>query len=252
MSPYNALQRGFLFVLNAIATNFCRRFIWAGYDSIMIRGDMKPVDTHPRAFVVSPAPLSDLKPASRLIVLVPDLDVDASAFAQKLKGLAKSVERRVQLLGLSRDATHEPGIRRRLVALSAMVEDRDIFVECTVEIGRDWVNAVKPYWREGDVIVCFAEYRPFSNNKPLAQILETSLNAPIYIISGLFHEPGKTNSSLKNSILAWTGSIALLLGFFLLQVKLMDSPQGFIRSLGLYASIITEAGSIWFWNNLFA
>lgn len=246
--PY---KRAFLFVLYVIAGNFCHRFIRVGYDSIIIRGDMKSIDTHTHAFVVPPASLPDLKPASRLIVLVPDLDVDFPAFAQKLKELAKAIESRVQLLGLSRDAAHEPGIRRRLVTLSAMMEEKDIFVESTVEIGRDWVDAVKSYWREGDVIVCFAEYRPGFNDKPLAQILERKLAAPIYIISGLYHEPVRTNSSLKKSILGWTGSIALLFGFFVLQVRLMEYPQDLIHSIGLYASILAETASIWFWNNLF-
>ena len=106
---------------------------------------MKNLDVSPSVLVVSPASLPDLQPAPRLIVLVPEFEVDAAIVARKIRDVAKSLESRIQLLGLSKDALHEPAVRRRLVTLSALVEDSSIFVESKVEFGTNWLNALKPH-----------------------------------------------------------------------------------------------------------
>ena len=83
---------------------------------------MNKLDVSPPTLTVSPASFSDLQPVRRLIVLVPESEVDSALTARKIWELANALESRVQFLGLSKDAEHEPTVRRQLVALSAMVE----------------------------------------------------------------------------------------------------------------------------------
>ena len=213
---------------------------------------MKKLDVIPPAFAVAPASLSDLQPAPRLIVLVPELEADAAILARKIRDVAKALESRVQLLGLSKDAAHEPSVRRRLVTLSAMVEDSTIFVESKVEVGSNWLNAVQPHWHPGDVIVCFAEQRSRFGNKPLHQILQSSLNATVYVLSGVQMQKEYSRPNWLSNALAWAGSIGLILGFFWLQANLIQLTQNGIQTILLYGSLIVEAGSIWVWNNLFS
>lgn len=213
---------------------------------------MKKLDVIPPAFVVTPASFSDLQPASRLIVLVPEFETDAAILARKIHDVAKALESRVQLIGLSKDAAHEPGVRRRLVTLSAMVETPAIFVESKVEIGSSWLNAVQPYWHQGDVIVCFAEQPSGFGNKPLHQILRSNLNATVYVLSGIPMQTENSRPSWLPNILAWSGSIGIILGFFWLQVNLVQLAQHGIQTVLLYGSLLAEAGSIWAWNNLFS
>jgi hypothetical protein len=212
---------------------------------------MKKLDVQPPAFVVSPASLPDLKPAPRLIVLVPDFEADPALVAQKIHSAAKTLESRVQLIGLSKDAMNEPSVRRRLVSLSAMVADAAIFVESKVEIGNNWLNAVSPHWRQGDVIVCFAEQNAGFGNKPLHQILQSNLNATIYVLSGIQIKKEQSLPHWASSTVAWIGSVGLILGFFWLQVKLSQPPQNWFHTALIYGSLFAEAGSIWVWNNLF-
>lgn len=212
---------------------------------------MKNLDVLPPAFVVSPASNSDLQPASRLIVLVPDFEADTAIAARKIREVAKALESRVQLIGLSKDALHEPGIRRRLATLSAMVEDSSIFVESKVELGASWLNAVQPHWHQGDVIVCFTEQHSGHWNKPLHQILQANLNTTVYVLSGIQVQKDNSGAGWLSNVMAWTGSIGILLGFFWLQVKLAQPSQPSIHAILLYASVIVEGGSIWVWNNLF-
>lgn len=212
---------------------------------------MKKLDVSPPTFTVAPASISDLQPAPRLIVLVPESEVDAAILARKIRELANNLESRVQLIGLSKDAAHEPGVRRRLVTLSAMVEDPHVFVQTNIEFGNNWLNAVKPHWHSGDVIVCFSEQNSGISGKPLNQILESNLHATVYVITGIQQTKERSFPFWKSNTLAWTGSIGLILAFLWLQLKLTQPPQDWAQTLLLYTSLFAEAGSIWFWNNLF-
>lgn len=212
---------------------------------------MNKFDTKSPIYIVSPASGPDLMPASRLIVLVPDSELDTALAARKIREAAKAMESRVQLLGLSRDAAHEPGVRRQLITLAAMVADPAIFVESKIEYGKDWLNAVRFHWHRGDVIVCFSEQLSGPSGRSLSRILESNLNAPVYVIAGAGVEKKSPHPNWLYNALAWIGSIALILGFFWIQVQLTRSPRISSGTSLLYISLFAEAGSIWFWNNLF-
>ena len=211
---------------------------------------MNKLDVSPPTFTVFPASFSDLQPVRRLIVLVPESEVDSALAVRKIWELANALESRVQFLGLSKDAEHEPSVRRQVVTLSAMVGDENIPVESKIEIGNDWLNAVKSEWHEGDVIVCYAEHRSGLTRRPLSQILESNLNATVYVLGG-FHQEVHMRASWIFNTLAWAGSIAIILGFFWLQSKLGQFSTDWAYSTLLYISLIAEAGSIWAWNSLF-
>jgi hypothetical protein len=213
---------------------------------------MKNLDVRPPAFATSHASTLDLQPASRLIVLVPEFEVDTAIMARKIYEVAKALESRVQLIGLSRDAAHEPSVRRQLVAISAMLEDPAIFVESKVEVGNSWLSAIQPYWHSGDVIVCFAEQSSGYSGKPLHQILQSALNATVYVLSGVQIRNERSRLDWVSNALAWAGSVGLIFGFFLLQMRLLQSAQSGIQTVFLYGSLVVEAGSIWIWNNLFS
>lgn len=212
---------------------------------------MKNLDTTPPVFIVSTASNSDLEPASRLIVLVPEFEADPAIVARKIRDVAKAVESRVQLIGLSKDAMHEPGVRRRLVTLAAMVEDSALFVESKVEIGNNWLDALLPHWRHGDVIVCFGDRQSGRADKPLHQILQSRLDATIYVLTGVQLQQRRSRPGWFSNALTWIGSIVILLGFFWLQSRLVRAQSDWVQTALLYVSLAAEAGSIWFWNNLF-
>ena len=89
---------------------------------------MDKIEVNSPALTVFPASFSTLQPARRLIVLVPESEADTALAARKIWELANALECSIQFLGLSKDAAHEPGIRRQLINLSAMVEDKNISV----------------------------------------------------------------------------------------------------------------------------
>lgn len=183
------------------------------------------------------------EPKHRLIVLVPDSDSDISSAARKILELATSLDCSIQFLGLCKDKEREPSLRRQIIAMSSVVNG-----DSMIDFGTDWLTFVKSNWHEGDVVVCFGEYRTSFSRRPLKLILESSLNATIYVIPEIQLE--KTHQNWIPVLASWMGSIAIVGLFFWGQVTLTKMPQDWVHTLMLYLSIFAEAGSIWVWNSL--
>jgi len=212
---------------------------------------MNKLDVSPPSLTVPPASFPRLEPARRLIVLVPESDMDATFAARKIWELANALESSIQFLGLSKDAEHEPGVRRQMVTLSAMVGYENISVESKIEIGNDWLSVVKSYWHEGDMIVCFKGQNSGLARRPLSQMLESNLKATVYVLSDVEQQENHVLSSWMSTAVAWIGSIGIILGFFWLQSLLMKPPTDWAHSALLYISLFAEAGLIWIWNSLY-
>lgn len=208
--------------------------------------DNKP---QPTSFSISTASLSGPGPARRLIVLVP-ADADYTAATRRVWELAVATDTRVLLLGLCKDAAQEPSLRRGLVTMSALVGNGRVVTEAKVEIGTNWVNAVKSNYHTGDVIVCFAEQRAGLMHKPLSQILESNLNATVYILSGLY-QPERLRSNWLATIILWSGFFGIIGGFLLLQVNIDPVSKDWGHTAALMLSIPVEFWLIWVWNSLF-
>ncbi|RJP50855.1 MAG: hypothetical protein C4586_05150 [Anaerolineaceae bacterium] len=207
----------------------------------------KPV-VAPPALTVTPASVSHLQPARRLIVLVPRLDADLTAATRRVWELADATGAHVQFLGLYNDPAQEPSLRRELVTMSAMVKDGRVSAEANVILGKDWVAVVKSRWQAGDTVVCFDEQRVGLSRRPLSQILQSDLDVPLYILSGLYPQ-NDSRSNWPAQAAAWIGSLAIILGFLALQVKTIHLAKEWTITLQLL-SIPLEAWSIWVWNSL--
>lgn len=192
---------------------------------------------------------ASLGPARRLIVLVP-ADADYTAATRRVWELAHALGCHVLFLSLCTDMAQESSLRRQLITMSAMVQDGKVCAEVQVEVGSNWVNAVKSSLQTHDMIVCFAEQRAGLLRKPLSQILHANLNTPVYILSGLAPQnPSRPN--WLSQTLGWTGSIGITIIFFLLQIRIVSLSENWAQTTLLILSVIFEAWLIWVWNSLF-
>ena len=189
------------------------------------------------------------EPARRLIVLVPCFEADLTAIARRVWELANATGMHVQFLSLYSDPAQEPSIRRQLVTISAMVKDDRISTEADIIFGKDWVSAVRKHFRSGDTVVCFAEQYAGSSRKPLSEVLQSDLGASVYILSGLYPRHDSRSNWLAQ-IAVWTGSIAIILGFSLLQIKI-DFAKDSAHAVLLLLSLPAEIWILWAWNSLF-
>jgi hypothetical protein len=231
----------------------------ACYDMVICEVIMNKFDTKPQnmPFAMAPSSPSDTatllrtRPmsASRLIVLVPS-DLEYSSLTRRVWELAITTGKHVQLLGLCQDIAEEPSLRRQLVTMSALVGDTRVTVEAKVEIGTNWVDVVKTNYQAGDAIVCFAEQRAGLFHRPLSQILESTLVATIYILSGVYAQSTERSSWLSQ-LIVWMGSFGILAGFFWLQVRISQLPNDPAQTVLLIISAGVEIWLIWVWNSIF-
>jgi hypothetical protein len=210
---------------------------------------MSKIDTTPSLLTSAPTALSELESARRLIVLVPYTEWDPIHVLHRIWELAKDQQASVLFLSLYKDTRQELSLRRSLIAICAMLQDGSVLAEADIETGTNWVDLVKQNYQMGDLIVCFAEQRAGLLHKPLSQILQSNLNGPVYILAGL-HLP-KSKSNLLSDVMAWSGFLGVLMGFFLLQINIVQVSKGGLQSVLLILSIIPEFWLIWVLNSWF-
>lgn len=204
---------------------------------------------HPPA-AVFPVSLLESHTGRRLIVLVPDAESDYTPVVQRVWELANAIGGRVQFLGLCKDAAKEPYLRRQLVTMSALAQNGNLPAEVRIESGADWVAAIKTDLKSSDTIVCFSEQRVGFSRKPLMQVLESNINAPLYVLSGIPFQERSRPDWLKQT-LAWSGSIGIIIGFFWIQILIQSATSDWAHTTLLLLSLFLEASLLLFWNSLF-
>src|SRR5262245_5359314 len=142
---------------------------------------MNQINTTPSILTLPPASLAKLEAAQRLIVLVPDLEVDFMPAMRRIQALANAQQAHVLLYSLCRNSRQEPSVRRRLITMSAMLQNNHLLADVEVEVGTNWMTAVDRLYQAGDMVVCFAEQRTGLLQRPLSQILQSNLKLPVYI-----------------------------------------------------------------------
>jgi hypothetical protein len=197
----------------------------------------------------SPSSYQDLESARRLIVLVPE-EGDYTALTRRIWELANTLGCHILFLSLCGNEAQEASLHRQLITMSAMVQDGKVCATSRVEIGSNWVKAIRGDLHDGDMIVCFAEQRAGLLHRPLSQILRSTLNYPVYILSGLYAQ-NPSQSHWHAQIMAWLGSISILVGAFLLQIRITSLPQDWAQTTLMIFSVAGELWFVWAWNNLF-
>jgi hypothetical protein len=192
---------------------------------------------------------TDLESARRLIVLVP-ADTDYAAVTHRIWKLANAFGCQILFLSLCPDEAQESSLRRQLITMSAMIQDGKLCVDARLEIGSNWVSAVRSEVQEGDMIVCFAEQRAGLLHRPLSQILQSDLKAPVHILSGLSPQ-NPSQSNWRSQIMGWIGSMGIIAGAFLLQIRIVAMPRDWAQTILLILSVSAEIWLIGVWNSLF-
>lgn len=183
---------------------------------------------------------SDLEPGRRLIVPVPSPEADLTSVAKRVWELANTTGSQVRFIGLCNDAVQESGFRRALATLTAMVNSGSVSAESEIVYGKNWVAAIRSRLQPGDTLVCWREQR--------TELLHAELDVPIYFLFQLDHR-SETRSTWLTQALLWGGFLAIIVGFFILQVEINRSAQGWATILQLL-SIAGEFASVWLWNSL--
>lgn len=211
---------------------------------------MNKLDASPSTFTIASASPRDLKPAPRLIVLFPSSETETPELEHRIWEIARSLHLNVVFLGLASDFEEETQLRRNLITMAAIIRDPNVSTEIIVEHGSDWVKPVRKIWRTGDIVACYAGQKTGFIRKSLDQILRSTLDAQIYILSD--HRPAeKPGPAHSSQVLFWLGALAIIGGFLWAEVNIVKLPQDWTHTMMIYICIFLEVTLLWLWNSLF-
>jgi hypothetical protein len=212
---------------------------------------MTQLDSRPPSLAYPIASHSDHQPVRRLIVLFPASEPDAPDLSHRIWEIARSLKADVLLLSLSNDYEEEARLRRNLITMAAVIKDPDVGTDILIKRGHDWVGQVRKVFRAGDVIACCEGQQSGFMQRPLDQVLKSSLEAPIYLLPG--YQPFKNPaSSLILKAASWAGSLAIIGGFLWQEMKIVQLPQDWLHTASIYVYIVVEIILILLWNSLFS
>ena len=220
-------------------------------DPLLVTGQSKMVAQVEASEIGSLLVVQDLNIAAarRLIVLIPDLDVDEVALAHEIWNLAFPPGLAVLLLGLCPNPNDEPGARRRLATVAALIREPRVSVEMQLDFGRNWIPILKSVLDSGDIVICPANQQIGIFREPL-DLSVAKLGSPIITLSGLYPLTRKQAPSFIINAVFWVVSIATLCLFFLFQVQILRISEEWARDTLLSLSVLVEFSLIWVWNNL--
>lgn len=194
-----------------------------------------------------------LPPARRLVVLVPNADVNEVELAHRIWSLASPRGLEVLFLSLIGEPHEEPQARRRLATLAAVTRDDWTQIETQLEFSRNWLLTVENLRRRGDLIVCQAEQRIPKwglGRQPLAQAIVSQLNLPTYVLSGFYPKLPAAQPNRIMSVILGALALLILVGFFALQVQIDRETQAGLSLVLLSLSVCAEFGLFLVWRQL--
>jgi hypothetical protein len=193
-----------------------------------------------------------LPPAHRLVVLVPNVDVDESELAARIWSLASPRGLEVLFLSIFRSPETELRARRRLTLLAAITRDDWAHIETRLDLEGDWMRAVRHIWEPGDLVVCHAEQVLTGwglRRRSLAKTIGSALNTPVYVLSGFYPELPTEQPNWLARLQAWLPPLVILVIFFMLQVRITQGMTGWVQTALLCLSVIVEFGLIGAWEH---
>ena len=190
--------------------------------------------------------------ARRLVVLVPDQDIDEAELARRVWSMASPRGLGVLFLSLRHGDVEEPHLRLRLATLAAMTRDRRVHVDTHLRHERDWVQAVQNLWQTGDLVVCDAaqSLNEWNGRRSLGLTLTSELKVPVCLLAG-FHlqTPARRVNPLARLVYG-IAPLIIIAGFFLIQVQLDRVSSGWAHTILMSISVLVELGLIWVWSQL--
>jgi hypothetical protein len=192
---------------------------------------------------------SQIPAARRLVVLVPDVEVDESGLAARIWGLASPRRLEVLLLGTARREQEQYRARRRLVTMAAITRDDSVHVDIELALDQGWLPAVRHVWRPGDLVVCHDEQRLTAGlgRHPLAQVLLRRVATPVYVVSGFYPELPDERVRGVAQLGSWLPPAVIIALFFGLQARLTRATTGSLQTILFLLTVLIEFALIAAW-----
>lgn len=189
-----------------------------------------------------------LKPTRRLVVLVPPGEIDEPALARRVWQLAIDSCLGVLYLALCPDDLQVSHQRLRLADLAAVTSGRAVRAHAIVSEEKNWRLALAKVLAPGDVLVCLASHtitRYLAWRAPLGEQLAETAGVPVFMLDGFKIGQSPNQKQALKGLLAWIACVALLVGFFGIQVGIVRSTDQLLSSILLCLSVLVELYLLW-------
>jgi hypothetical protein len=201
----------------------------------------------------TPAAVSTEKARSypkRLIVLVPQPEVDEAMLARRVWTMALSGRSDVLYVALVRDADEEARTRRSLALLTSMTRDDRLHVASQVILQAQWLKALRPLCQPGDAIVCAAgqTVKRFGRSALLlSDQLVAEFGEVVRVLDDICVEASSGDRQvwplIRNVV-----PIAIIAGFLEFQMwAATQLVRGAASNTVLALSVVVEFSLIWLW-----
>jgi hypothetical protein len=123
-----------------------------------------------------------------------------------------------------------------------------VAVSTRVVVGPDWLAALRPMWRPGDLVVCFDGQRLIGRGllgreQALPEAILATLDVPVYVLSG-GPLPGRHGWRSAARRWVWAGlSLGVIAGAFALQAWIQQGAGSAATAL-LSLSVLMEFGLV--------
>ena len=194
--------------------------------------------------------LPDVK---RLVVLVPNQDIDVAPFSRRIWSLAFPDRLDILLITLPIDPDYLLTAERRLTTIAAILRDPRLHIETQVFSSRSWLKIARQVWQPGDLLVCPAEQdisTGIGKRTPLGLALASALKAPVYRLKGFYQHPKTGLPHWVKAIPYWVVLLATIAGFFKFEAMVDAAVKGWMGQVLLLIIVAIEIGLIYLWSSL--
>jgi len=194
------------------------------------------------------------KPRSRLLVIVPDNELDEARYAKKARSLADYYQLDIIFLGKLTESNEESYLRRRLITLSGISTTDVIASSFIVAHQRKWNSIISKEYKTGDYLLIpndlFEIHGLFQKYNVSEEISKKYGSKTIISNDFLVPVPGSGVLKALLPVFYWIGILTILVVSFGLESSIGQHTFGWIRTLAEISLVGIEIFCLWVWNSI--
>jgi hypothetical protein len=188
---------------------------------------------------------------NRLVILLPDEDVDEARLSRYIWSLASPGKLGILLVTLVSEPGEEFTALRRMTRIGGITQDIWINVKAKVIFGRAWRKALAQLLQPEDLLICPAEKRVTTrvfSHMPLSLALSSTLNRPVYLLKDFYADNRPAWPHWARQIPFWIGCLAILGVFTTLEIDIGTLGTGWAGQVIFIGLVTAEIGCLYLLN----
>ena len=187
---------------------------------------------------------------ARLLVLVPNDDLDESRYARKARMTAELLQAEIVFIGLVNSGETDAPIRRKLVTLTGIAGSEASPADFRVQQSSTWLDALDEISSAEDFILSPKELEDRGDLKKAHRDMRSAFAGRTYLVSGMILPSDKERLDMvAKTVLNWAGILAILAVGFFVEAGFDQQMGGFLKTFAEVLVLFLEVGILWWWNS---